>query len=140
MSIEIKVPVLPESVADATIATWHVKEGDKVSRDQNLVDIETDKVVLEVVAPDDGVITKISSPEGETVLAEQVIGLVEAGDAASSSSSEANDKAEDNKQSNSGESAKGESVDIKVPVLPESVADATIATWHVQPGEVVFCD
>lgn len=54
MSIEIKVPVLPESVADATIATWHVKVGEQVSRDQNLVDIETDKVVLEVVAPEDG--------------------------------------------------------------------------------------
>lgn len=140
MSIEIKVPVLPESVADATIATWHVKEGDKVSRDQNLVDIETDKVVLEVVAPDDGVITKISSPEGETVLAEQVIGLVDSGDAASSSSDEAKDNAEEKQQSNSGESAKGESVDIKVPVLPESVADATIATWHVQPGEAVSRD
>ena len=50
MAIDIKVPQLPESVADATIATWHVKPGDKVSRDQNLVDIETDKVVLEVVA------------------------------------------------------------------------------------------
>ena len=58
MTIEIKVPVLPESVADASIATWHVKVGEKVSRDQNLVDIETDKVVLEVVAPEDGVAIK----------------------------------------------------------------------------------
>ncbi|MCC2603897.1 2-oxoglutarate dehydrogenase complex dihydrolipoyllysine-residue succinyltransferase [Planctobacterium marinum] len=137
MSIEIKVPVLPESVADATIATWHVKVGDKVSRDQNLVDIETDKVVLEVVAPEDGVITEISSPEGETVLAEQVIALVGAGAADSSDSSA---KTESKAQSNSDESAKGESVDIKVPVLPESVADATIATWHVQPGEAVSRD
>lgn len=137
MSIEIKVPVLPESVADATVATWHVKVGDKVSRDQNLVDIETDKVVLEVVAPEDGVITEISSPEGETVLAEQVIALVEAGAAASSDKSA---KAESKAQSNSDQSAKGESVDIKVPVLPESVADATIATWHVQPGEAVSRD
>ena len=135
MSIEIKVPVLPESVADATVATWHVKVGDKVSRDQNLVDIETDKVVLEVVAPGDGVVTEISSPEGETVLAEQVIALVEAGAAAAPAA-----KADIKEQSNSGESAKGESVDIKVPVLPESVADATIATWHVQPGEAVSRD
>ncbi len=59
MSTEIKVPVLPESVADATVATWHVSVGDKVTRDQNLVDIETDKVVLEVVAQHDGVITEI---------------------------------------------------------------------------------
>lgn len=76
MSTEIKVPVLPESVADASVATWHVSVGDKVSRDQNLVDIETDKVVLEVVAQNDGVITEISQEEGATVLGDQVIGLV----------------------------------------------------------------
>ena len=64
MTIEIKVPVLPESVADASIATWHVKAGEKVSRDQNLVDIETDKVVLEVVAPADGVLSHIFHAEG----------------------------------------------------------------------------
>ena len=66
MTIEIKVPVLPESVADASIATWHVKVGDKVSRDQSLVDIETDKVVLEVVAPADGVISEIFQGAGHT--------------------------------------------------------------------------
>ncbi|WP_133406595.1 2-oxoglutarate dehydrogenase complex dihydrolipoyllysine-residue succinyltransferase [Parashewanella tropica] len=73
MSIEIKVPVLPESVADATIATWHVQPGESVTRDQNLVDIETDKVVLEVVAEADGQISEIQFGEGETVLGEQVI-------------------------------------------------------------------
>jgi 2-oxoglutarate dehydrogenase E2 component (dihydrolipoamide succinyltransferase) len=79
MSIEIKVPVLPESVADATIATWHVKPGEPVSRDQNLVDIETDKVVLEVVAPEDGQISELLFQEGDTVLAEQVIANFAAG-------------------------------------------------------------
>lgn len=79
MSIEIKVPVLPESVADATIATWHVKPGEPVSRDQNLVDIETDKVVLEVVAPEDGQISEQLFQEGDTVLAEQVIANFVAG-------------------------------------------------------------
>lgn len=79
MSIEIKVPVLPESVADATIATWHVKPGESVSRDQNLVDIETDKVVLEVVAPEDGQISELLFQEGDTVLAEQVIANFVAG-------------------------------------------------------------
>ncbi|QSX31350.1 2-oxoglutarate dehydrogenase complex dihydrolipoyllysine-residue succinyltransferase [Shewanella cyperi] len=79
MSIEIKVPVLPESVADATIATWHVKPGEAVSRDQNLVDIETDKVVLEVVAPEDGHISEFLFNEGDTVLAEQVIAKFVAG-------------------------------------------------------------
>ncbi|WP_394495529.1 2-oxoglutarate dehydrogenase complex dihydrolipoyllysine-residue succinyltransferase [Shewanella sp. ENK2] len=79
MSIEIKVPVLPESVADATIATWHVQPGEQVSRDQNLVDIETDKVVLEVVAPEDGSISELLFQEGDTVLGEQVIANFVAG-------------------------------------------------------------
>lgn len=74
MSIEIKVPVLPESVADATVATWHKKPGEQVMRDQPLVDIETDKVVLEVVAPADGSIEKILFDAGSTVQAQQVIG------------------------------------------------------------------
>ncbi|MCL1049217.1 2-oxoglutarate dehydrogenase complex dihydrolipoyllysine-residue succinyltransferase [Shewanella abyssi] len=79
MSIEIKVPVLPESVADATIATWHVQAGEQVSRDQILVDIETDKVVLEVVAPEDGQIAKFLAEEGDTVLGEAVIANFVAG-------------------------------------------------------------
>lgn len=135
MATEIKVPVLPESVADATIATWHVKVGDKVSRDQNLVDIETDKVVLEVVAPHDGIVAEIICGEGDTVLAEQLIAKVDAEGAAESAPA-ASEETKTEQTSN----AKGESVEIKVPVLPESVADATIATWHVQPGEAVSRD
>lgn len=68
MTIEIKVPDLPESVADATIATWHKKPGDSVARDEVLVDIETDKVVLEVPAPEAGVLGDILQSEGATVL------------------------------------------------------------------------
>ena len=79
MSIEIKVPTLPESVADATVATWHKKPGEACERDENLVDIETDKVVLEVVAPADGVIASISAEEGATVLANEVLGMFEEG-------------------------------------------------------------
>ncbi|MBR9794333.1 MAG: 2-oxoglutarate dehydrogenase complex dihydrolipoyllysine-residue succinyltransferase [Gammaproteobacteria bacterium] len=144
MTIEIKVPVLPESVADATIATWHVKAGDSVKRDQNLVDIETDKVVLEVVAPADGVIGEIIDEEGATVLGEQVIAKLEEGGAApakSESKSESKADAEPAKdEAPAAEEVSGETVDIKVPVLPESVADATIATWHVAPGEKVSRD
>ena len=77
MTTEIKVPVLPESVADATVATWHVQAGDSVARDQVLVEIETDKVVLEVPATSDGVITEIKEAEGTTVLGEQFIALLE---------------------------------------------------------------
>ncbi|QSX77401.1 dihydrolipoyllysine-residue succinyltransferase [Agrilutibacter solisilvae] len=79
MSTEIKVPVLPESVSDATIATWHKKVGDAVKRDENLVDLETDKVVLEVPSPVDGVLKEIKFAEGATVNSQQLIGIVEAG-------------------------------------------------------------
>ena len=73
MLIEVKVPQLSESVAEATLSQWHVKEGDAVARDQNLIDIETDKVVLELPAPDAGVIVKIIKNNGETVVSGEVI-------------------------------------------------------------------
>lgn len=79
MTIEVKVPVLPESVADATVATWHKKPGDFVKRDENLVDIETDKVMLEVPATEDGILKEITKPAGSTVTAEEVLGLLEPG-------------------------------------------------------------
>ena len=78
MTIEIKVPDLPESVADATIATWHKKPGDLVARDEVLVDIETDKVVLEVPAPEAGVLGDILQAEGATVLSRQLIAMLKA--------------------------------------------------------------
>ena len=79
MSIEVKVPVLPESVADATIASWHKKPGDRVNRDENLVDLETDKVVLEVPAPADGVLKEIRRQSGDTVNSEEVLAILEEG-------------------------------------------------------------
>ncbi len=79
MSTEIKAPVFPESVADGTIATWHKQPGEAVLRDELLVDIETDKVVLEVVAQADGIIKEILKPEGETILSAEVIAIFEAG-------------------------------------------------------------
>jgi len=82
MSIELKVPVLPESVSDATIATWHKKAGDAVKRDENLVDLETDKVVLEVPSPVDGVLKEIRHDVGDTVNSEQIIAIIEEGAAA----------------------------------------------------------
>jgi 2-oxoglutarate dehydrogenase E2 component (dihydrolipoamide succinyltransferase) len=79
MSIEVKVPVLPESVADATVLTWHKKVGDKVTRDENLIDLETDKVVLEVPAPTDGVLQEIFCQEGDVVTAKQLLARIEEG-------------------------------------------------------------
>src|SRR5690606_13855491 len=82
MATEIKVPVLPESVTDATIASWHKKVGDAVKRDENIVDLETDKVVLEVPSTVDGVIKELKFEEGATVTGQQVIALIEEGAAA----------------------------------------------------------
>lgn len=78
MTIEILVPDLPESVADATVATWHKKAGDAVKRDEVLVEIETDKVVLEVPAQSDGVLAEIKEAEGATVVSKQLLGLIDA--------------------------------------------------------------
>ena len=79
MATEIKAPVFPESVADGTIATWHKQPGEACSRDELLVDIETDKVVLEVVAPVDGVLKEVLKGEGDTIESQEVIALFEAG-------------------------------------------------------------
>src|SRR5687768_15156782 len=81
MSIEIKVPQLPESVSDATLVSWHKKPGEAVSRDENLVDLETDKVVLEVPAPTAGVPKEIRVENGATVTSGQVLAILEAGEA-----------------------------------------------------------
>ena len=75
----IKVPALPESIADATVAAWHKKPGDFVKRDENIVDLETDKVVLEVPALEDGILKEIVKPVGSTVLASEILGTFEAG-------------------------------------------------------------
>lgn len=82
MAIEIKAPTFPESVADGTVATWHKKPGDAVKRDELIVDIETDKVVMEVLAESDGVLAEIVKNEGDTVLSGELLGKLNAGGAA----------------------------------------------------------
>ncbi len=82
MAIEIKAPTFPESVADGEIATWHKQEGESVARDELIVEIETDKVVMEVVAPEDGGISKIHAAEGDTIQSDQVLAELEPGAAA----------------------------------------------------------
>jgi 2-oxoglutarate dehydrogenase E2 component (dihydrolipoamide succinyltransferase) len=129
MSIEIKAPVFPESVADGTVATWHKQPGEACSRDEHIVDIETDKVVLEVVAPADGVIQTIHKAEGDVVLSAEVLATFVAGDAAVAAEAPVAAPA-------AAASESTESVEIKAPVFPESVADGTVAAWHKQPGEL----
>lgn len=88
MAIEIKAPAFPESVADGEVAIWHKGEGDAVSRDELLVEIETDKVVMEVVAPADGVIGKIHAQEGETIIGQQLLATLTEGAASSPKAAE----------------------------------------------------
>ena len=77
--MEVKAPAFPESISEGTVAEWHVKQGEGARRDDLLVDIETDKVVIEVFAPEDGVLAEIVKQEGEIVLSEEIIGHFESG-------------------------------------------------------------
>ena len=117
MAIEVKVPALPESVSDATIADWHKKVGDKVSRDENLVDLETDKVVLEVPSPADGVLKEIKSEAGDTVGADDIIAIIEegsgGGDDSDKKSDKKDDKSSDDKSEDKDKSSKSEKSDSK---------------------------
>ena len=131
MSIEIKAPTFPESVADGTVATWYKQPGEACKRDEHIVDIETDKVVLEVVAPADGVLKDVLKAEGDIVLSEEVLAVFDSGAAASEAPAA---KAEAAPSAPAAAEAK-ETVQIKAPTFPESVADGTVAAWHKQPGE-----
>lgn len=77
MSIELLVPNLPESVADATLIAWHKHPGDSIQKDENLVDLETDKVVLEVPAPEDGILKSVNQPDGSTVTSGQLLAVID---------------------------------------------------------------
>lgn len=119
MSTEIKAPVFPESVAEGTVATWHKKPGEACQRDELIVDIETDKVVLEVVAPADGAIEEIVKDEGDTVASGEVIGRFKEGAGGESKSGDAAGKeqkseapAEEKSEtsSGSGEAASGDAI------------------------------
>src|SRR5580698_8571966 len=93
MSTEIRVPALPESIADATLVAWHKEPGESFKRDENLADLETDKVVLEVPAPADGVMGAHNFEVGTTVTEGQVLATIETGGAASASAAAAPAKA-----------------------------------------------
>ncbi len=77
MLVEVKVPALSESVAEATLLSWHKKQGEFVKRDENLIDIETDKVVLELPAPASGVLSKVIKGDGGTVASNEVIATID---------------------------------------------------------------
>lgn len=134
MATEIKAPTFPESVQDGTIAVWHKKSGESVSRDELIVEIETDKVVLEVVAPADGVLADVLKQEGDTILSNEVLASVVAG------AGEASTKSASTESVAAASAASGKTVEINTPTFPESVQDGTIATWHKTIGESVSRD
>ncbi|MBE5315162.1 MAG: dihydrolipoyllysine-residue succinyltransferase [Xanthomonadales bacterium] len=133
MSIEVKVPVLPESVSDAVIATWHKKAGDAVKRDENLVDLETDKVVLEVPATADGVLKEIKFQAGDTVTSQQVIAIIEAGAVAAAPAKAEAPKAEAAKAEKAASPAPAKAADVS----ELSPAGRRVATQEgINPAEV----
>ncbi len=143
MSIEIKVPQLPESVTDATLVAWHKNAGEAVSRDENLVDLETDKVVLEVPAPANGTIVKIAVENGATVEAGDVLAILEEGEGAAAAPVEAKEeKVVEKKAAAPAKEAKGPAKTSPAVrrLLDEHDLDATMVTGTGKDGRITKAD
>ncbi len=142
MSIEIKVPPLPESVSDATLVAWHRSAGESVSRDENLVDLETDKVVLEVPAPTSGTISKIVVEEGATVTAGDVLAILDEGEVAAEAAPAA--AAAEPESSPAAEAPPPKSAPKTSPavrrLLDEHDLDATMVTGTGKDGRITKAD
>ncbi len=141
MSIEIKVPQLPESVTDATLVAWHKAVGEGVARDENLVDLETDKVVLEVPAPASGTLAKIVAEDGATVVAGDVLAILEEGEIAAAAAPEPEKKTE-KKAAPAAKEAKGP---VKTSpavrrLLEEHDLDATMVSGTGKDGRITKAD
>ena len=142
MSIEIKVPALPESVSDATLVAWHKKVGESVSRDENLVDLETDKVVLEVPAPVGGVIEEIKVADGATVMAGEVLAVLTEGGTVEMDAPAAEDVAQSEPKAAAADTA-AKTIKTSPAVrrlLEEHDLDATMVTGSGKDGRVTKAD
>ena len=140
---DILTPTLGESVSEATVAKWTKKAGDAVKKDELLVELETDKVSLEVVAPADGVLAEITAGEGDTVTAGAVLGKVTEGGAAAPAKDAAKDapKAEAKTEAKPAKAAaKTETIDLTTPTMGESVAEGTMGAWLKKAGDAVKKD
>ena len=133
---EVRVPTLGESVTEATVATWFKKPGDAVAVDEMLCELETDKVTVEVPSPAAGTLTDIVAEEGATVGVDALLANIAAGDSAPVPAPAAAPAAAAAAPAASG----GSSVDLMVPMLGESVTEATVATWFKQVGDAVAQD
>ncbi|MGR5177945.1 2-oxoglutarate dehydrogenase complex dihydrolipoyllysine-residue succinyltransferase [Vibrio parahaemolyticus] len=132
MTIEILVPDLPESVADATVATWHKKPGEAVARDEVIVDIETDKVVLEVPAPEEGVLEEIIEEEGTTVLSKQLIAKLKPGAVAGEPTTDTTDSTEASPDKRHKASLTEESNDALSPAVRRLLAENDLTAADVK--------
>ncbi|MDH5455637.1 MAG: 2-oxoglutarate dehydrogenase complex dihydrolipoyllysine-residue succinyltransferase [Gammaproteobacteria bacterium] len=149
MTIEIKVPPLPESVSDATLVAWHKSVGERVARDENLVDLETDKVVLEVPAPAAGTISKIVVKDGATVVAGDVLAILEEGEGADLSAPTAEKQVAPDVEKEAEERAAPSAKAMKGPaktspsvrrLLDEHDLDATMVTGSGKDGRITKAD
>ncbi|WP_298260562.1 2-oxoglutarate dehydrogenase complex dihydrolipoyllysine-residue succinyltransferase [uncultured Litoreibacter sp.] len=130
---EIRVPTLGESVTEATVATWFKKPGDTVAVDEMLCELETDKVTVEVPSPVAGTLSEIVAAEGETVGVDALLAQVSEGDAAPAAAPATAEVAP-------APAAGGDTVDVMVPTLGESVSEATVSTWFKAVGDTVAQD
>ena len=138
MTIEILVPDLPESVADATVATWHKKVGDTVKRDEVIVEIETDKVVLEVPALSDGVLAEVVQAEGETVVSKQLLGKIstaQEGDVSSATLKATNEPTPSDRQHAAIENSHNHNVD-QGPAIRRLLAEHDLQAEQIQGSGV----
>lgn len=143
MATEIKAPTFPESVAEGSVAAWHKKPGDSVERDELIVEIETDKVVLEVLAPEAGTLSEVLAEEGDTVESEQVLGKLGEGKAQGGGKAKKNDAKAETKDDDKAEkkaTGGGKQHEVKAPTFPESIQEGTVASWNKQVGEAVTRD
>jgi 2-oxoglutarate dehydrogenase E2 component (dihydrolipoamide succinyltransferase) len=131
MAIQIKAPAFPESVADGEVATWHKAEGETVLRDELLVEIETDKVVMEVVAPEDGILSKIAVAEGETIESEALLAILEPGAVAAKPTS-----GEESSQTNADTAAEIPAGPAARQMIEEHKLDATAIAGTGKGGRV----
>ena len=131
MTTEVRVPTLGESVTEATVATWFKKPGDAVAVDEMLCELETDKVTVEVPSPASGVMGELVAAEGDTVGVDALLATISEGAGAATSAPAASPEAAP---------AGGDSTDIMVPTLGESVSEATVSTWFKKVGDTVAQD
>src|SRR3954453_13154141 len=132
-TVEVTMPQMGDSVSEGTILEWHKKEGDTVAEDELLVEISTDKVDAEVQAPAAGTVVKIHAAEGDTVSVGSVLAEISQNGAAPAAATPEEAPADE-------ESAAGDTLDIRMPAMGESVTEGTILEWAKQPGEPVAQD